>query len=119
MAKTLDPKPPLDLQARLNRLLPNIRLLATPLPLVPALRLWLLDELVDARARLDCYEAADQRAGRLTLTAEARFHLQQEVARLDAREARRAANEARAAGIVTLAQEIEEARRRLRPSGDI
>ena len=49
MAKTLDPKPPLDLQARLNRLLPNIRLLATPLPLVPALRLWLLDELVDER----------------------------------------------------------------------
>ena len=49
MAKTLDPKPPLDLQARLNRLLPNIRLLATPLPLVPELRLWLLDELVDER----------------------------------------------------------------------
>ena len=49
MAKTLDPKPPLDLQARLNRLLPDIRLLATPLPLVPALRLWLLDELVDER----------------------------------------------------------------------
>ena len=49
MAKTLDPKPPLDLQARLNRLLPNIRLLATPLPLVPQLRLWLLDELVDER----------------------------------------------------------------------
>ena len=49
MAKTLDPKPPLDLQARLTRLLPNTRLLATPLPLVPQLRLWLLDELVDAR----------------------------------------------------------------------
>ena len=49
MAKTLDPNPPRDLQARLNRLLPDIRLLATPLPLVPEIRLWLLDELVDER----------------------------------------------------------------------
>ena len=49
MAKTLDPNPPHDLQARLNRLLPDIRLLATPLPLVPEIRLWLLDELVDER----------------------------------------------------------------------
>ena len=57
MAKTLDPNPPLDLQARLNRLLPNIRLLATPLPLVPALRLWLLDELVDERLDQDVANA--------------------------------------------------------------
>lgn len=41
--------PPATLQARLNRLLPDIRLLATPLPLVPELSLWLLDELVDER----------------------------------------------------------------------
>ena len=39
--------PPAALQARLNRLLPDIRLLATPLPLVPSLSLWLLDRLVD------------------------------------------------------------------------
>lgn len=49
MAKTSDWNPPRDLQARLNRLLPDIRLLATPLPLVPDIRLWLLDELVDER----------------------------------------------------------------------
>ncbi|MCH2557941.1 MAG: 50S ribosomal protein L11 methyltransferase [Alcanivorax sp.] len=41
--------PPAALQARLNRLLPDIRLLATPLPLVPSLSLWLLDRLVDER----------------------------------------------------------------------
>lgn len=37
------------LQARLNRLLPDVRLRETALPLVPELRLWLLDELVDER----------------------------------------------------------------------
>ncbi|MFC6328019.1 50S ribosomal protein L11 methyltransferase [Alloalcanivorax gelatiniphagus] len=46
-AKPLDP--PAALQARLNRLLPDIRLVATPLPLVPELSLWLLDKLVDER----------------------------------------------------------------------
>lgn len=40
---------PMELQARLNRLLPDIRLLETTLPLVPELRLWLLDKLVDER----------------------------------------------------------------------
>lgn len=42
-------RPPTALQARLNRLLPDIRLLATPLPLVPSISLWLLDKLVDER----------------------------------------------------------------------
>ena len=37
---------PLALQARLNALLPEIQLCATPLPLVPELSLWLLDRLL-------------------------------------------------------------------------
>lgn len=41
--------PPADLLARLNRLLPDITLLPTPLPQAPAIRLWLLDKLVDER----------------------------------------------------------------------
>lgn len=49
--------PPAVLQARLRRLLPDIRLLATPLPLVPELSLWLLDELVDERLDQDVANA--------------------------------------------------------------
>ncbi|ASK33391.1 hypothetical protein CEK62_02815 [Alcanivorax sp. N3-2A] len=49
--------PPAALQARLNRLLPEIGLLATPLPAVPELRLWLLDKLVDERLDQDIANA--------------------------------------------------------------
>jgi predicted nicotinamide N-methyase len=41
--------PPVALQARLNRLLPDITLRPTPLPGTPGIRLWLLDKLVDRR----------------------------------------------------------------------
>ena len=55
MANRTDP--PTELQARLNRLLPDIRLVATPLPLVPELSLWLLDKLVDERLDQDVANA--------------------------------------------------------------
>ena len=55
MANRTDP--PATLQARLNRLLPDVRLVATPLPLVPELSLWLLDKLVDERLDQDVANA--------------------------------------------------------------
>lgn len=50
-------QPLVALQDRLNRLLPDIRLLATPLPLVPSISLWLLDKLVDERLDQDVANA--------------------------------------------------------------